>query len=301
MSSDTPTLLVIGSKVVLDSPLCRHLQSSLTLAHASNADQVIDVTTENEGIDLLLMDVGSIGDSAHETCLWLKTDHETRHMPIVVMLGDSQDAAKWLHMGAVDVITQGSSVEVVERHLNTLLELQHKTRLLTDIASLDPLTALASKQRLDEYLDIEWRRSLREFYHLSLISIDIDLFTAYNDQNGLASGDDALKRIARVLDSSSNRAADMVSRYQNDQFMVLLPALELENALHVAERMVEAVAALGIPHPTSTVADVLTVSAGVATIEPSRDKRYQDLMDEAQEMLYRSQHDGGNQTQGVSL
>ena len=182
-----------------------------------------------------------------------------------------------------------------------MLDLQHKTRLLGDIASLDPLTTLASKERLDEYLDIEWRRSLREFYPLSLISLDIDLFTAYNDQNGLGSGDEALRRIARAIEGTSNRAADMVSRYQGDQFVVLLPTLELENALLVAEKMVAAVEELEIPNEASTVSDVITVSAGVATIEPSRDKRYEDLLDEAQEMLYRSQQDGGNQAQGVSL
>ncbi len=301
MSSDKPTLLVIGSNGVLDTPLCQHLQSTVTLVHAANADQVIDVTTDDENIDLLLFDVGSLGDSADETCLWLKTDNETRHLPIVVMVSDASDAAKWLNIGAVDVISPASPIEVVERRLNTLLELAHKTGLLSDIASLDPLTALSSKQRLDEYLDIEWRRSLREFYPLSLISIDIDLFTAYNDQNGLGSGDDVLKRIARALEGISSRAGDMVSRYQNDQFVVLLPTIELENALVVAERMVEAVAALEIPHSASTVSDVITVSAGVATIEPSRDKRYEDLFDEAQEMLYRSQQDGGNQAQGVSL
>ncbi|ARN75459.1 diguanylate cyclase domain-containing protein [Oceanicoccus sagamiensis] len=301
MSSDKPTLLVIGSNAVMESALCQHLQSTLSLAYAANADQVIDVTTDDEGIDLLLFDVDSLGESAHETCLWLKTDNETKHLPVIVIMSDTQQASKWLNIGAVDVINPDSPVEVVERRLNTLLELQHKTHLLSDIASLDPLTALASKQRLDEYLDIEWRRSLREFYPLSLISIDIDLFTGFNDQNGLGSGDDALRRIARALEGSSNRAADMVSRYQSDQFVVLLPTIELENALVVAERMVAAVEALAIPNQASTIADILTVSAGVATIEPSRDKRYEDLMDEAQEMLYRSQQEGGNQAQGVSL
>ncbi len=130
MSSDKPTLLVIGSNVILDSPLCQYLQSTISLAHAVNADQVIDVTAEDEAIDLLLFDADSLGDSAHETCLWLKTDNETKHLPIVVMVGDAQHAARWLTIGAVDVITPDSQVEVIERRLNTLLELQHKTRLL---------------------------------------------------------------------------------------------------------------------------------------------------------------------------
>ena len=128
--------------------------------------------------------------------------------------------------------------------IKTQLELKYKTGVLQDVASLDGLTALANKPRLDEYLGIEWRRSLREFYPLSLIKIDIDFFTAFNDHHGLGNGDDVLKRVARALMVNCSRAGDMLSRYSNDEFFVLLPAIELDSALTVAERMVEAVADL---------------------------------------------------------
>lgn len=299
--SDKATLLVVGADAVLSSPLLAHIGQALTLVHASNADQVIDVTSDNESIDLVLLDVDSLGDSSYQTCMWLKTDNETKHIPILILGSEGVDVSQWIKTGAVDVFYPTTAIDLVDVRIKTLLDLNHKTHLLTEIASLDPLTSLASKQRFDEYLDIEWRRSLREFYPLSLIKIDIDQFTAFNDRYGLGSGDEALKRIARLLEKISNRAADMISRYSSDEFVILLPTIELENSLLMAERMVEAIEELAIAHDGSTVADVVTASVGVATIEPSRDKRYLDLFDEAQEMMYRAQQEGGNQVHGVSI
>ena len=299
--SDKFSLLVVGDELNRDSPLLVHLQEELHIVFAVDADQVIDVTSDCEPLDLVLLDIASLGDKAFETCMWLKTDHELKDVPIMVLGEREQDVARWLNAGAIDYLCLSTPVGLAAARIKSQLELKYKTDLLTDIASLDALTTLANKPRLDEYLDIEWRRSLREFYPLSMIKIDIDFFTAYNDHYGIGSGDDVLKRVARRLQVNSGRAGDMVARYGADDFIVLLPAIELNSALIVAERMVEAVRELAIAHEQSDAADIITISAGIATIEPSRDKRYQDLFDEAEEMLYRAQQSGGDQAQGISL
>ncbi len=299
--SDNPTLLVISDDLNEESPLLLYLQQELQIVFASNADQVIDVTSDCEPLDLVLLDITSLGEKAFETCMWLKTDNEVKDVPIIVLGEQEQDVSRWLSSGAVDYLCLSTPVGLAAARIKSQLELKYKTDLLMDVASLDALTTLPNKQRLNEYLDIEWRRSLREFYPLSLITVDIDSFTAYNDHYGIGSGDDVLKRVARSLQSSSERAGDMVSRYGADGFVILLPAIELNSALTVAERMVEAVRALSIAHDLSDVAKTITVSVGVVTIEPSQDKRYQDLFDEAEEMLYRAQQNGGDQAQGIAL
>lgn len=301
MSTTSPQVLLIASAAVIQAPLFQQLQSKVTLLHAHDADQVIDITTD-ESVQLVIIDSDSMGESAFEICMWLKTDAEVRNLPVVVLSSDLSDAVvhQWLNIGISDVLETNCPVALLLAKVNTLLELSYKTELLAEIASLDSLTSVADKKRLSEYLDIEWRRSLREYYPLSLIKFDIDQFTAFNDEHGIGLGDDALKRIAKTLQNNCQRAADMVSRYENDEFVVLLPAIELENALVVADRMVRAVADLAIAYPESDLG-LLTVSAGVATIEPSRDKRVQDLFDEAGDILDSAQQLGGNQTQGVSL
>ncbi|WP_101757535.1 diguanylate cyclase domain-containing protein [Oceanicoccus sp. KOV_DT_Chl] len=301
MSTTSPQVLLIASADVIQAPLFQQLQAAVAVLHAQNADQVIDITTD-EQVQLVVVDSESMGEAAFEICMWLKSDAEVRSLPVVVLSSELTAAVvgRWLNIGVADVFDTGFPVELLTAKVNTLLELSYKTELLAEVASLDALTSVADKQRLTEYLDIEWRRSLREYYPLSLIKFDIDQFTGFNDVQGIGLGDAALKRIAKVLQNNCQRAADMVSRYENDEFVVLLPAIELENALAVAERMVQAVADLAIDYPDSD-SGVLTISAGVATIEPSRDKRVQDLFDEADEMLDSAQQQGGNQTQGVSL
>lgn len=298
--SDNSTILVIGDSGLMNSPLCQGLSPEIDCVHASNSDQVIDITSDNDSIDLILVDLLGLADKAYETCMWLKTDSDTRDMPIIVLGDDESQIGHWLSAGAVDYITLTAPQDLIYARLKNLLELKRKTQLLGEIASLDALTAVANKERFDEYLNIEWRRSLREFYPLSLIKLDIDGFAAYNDHYGLGNGDQALRRIARVIENSCNRAADMVSRYGADEFMILLPSIELDNALALAERLVERVSGLAVEHSAAD-AGLLTVSVGVATIEPSRDKRYQDIFDEAHEVLYRAQQMGGNQAQGIAI
>jgi diguanylate cyclase (GGDEF)-like protein len=299
--SEKPTLLVVGDELNRASPLLVHLQQELTILYAADADHVIDITSDSEPLDLVLLDIASLGDKAHQTCLWLKTDDDIKDVPIIVLGEREEEVSRWLSAGASDYLCLTTPVGLAAARIKTQLDLKYKTDLLVDLVSLDALTALPDKQRMEEYLSIEWRRSLREFYPLSVIKIDIDFFTAYNDHYGIGCGDDVLKRIARTLKANSSRAGDMVCRYGADSFVVLLPAIELASALTVAERMVQAVSQLAIAHEVSEVGATISVSAGVATIEPSRDKRYQDLLDEAEEMLYRAQHSGGGQAQGIAL
>ena len=296
--SDKPSVLIIG-EVNPAADIYTALEE-LNLMFAANADEVIDITSDNETIDVVFVRADHLGDTAAEICRWLKTDGELKLVPFVVMGSDPQQASQWLSMGAVDYLNADIHSSLLLVRLKLYFELKHKADLLTNIASLDRLTSLPDRHRLDEYLDIEWRRSLREFYPLSIIILDLDGFAAYNELYGVGSGDDALKRIARQLESIVNRAADMVSRYRDDEFVMLLPAVELDSALILAERMVEAVAGLAIVNEQSDTG-ILTISAGAATIEPSRDKRLQDLQDEAYEVLNRAQQGGGNQVQGISV
>lgn len=299
--TEHPTVLVVGADPAIDSPLYHQLATALQLVHAVDADRVIDVTADNDAIDLVLLDISGLGETAFETCMWLKTDSETAAIPIMVLGDDSTEISRWLDAGAVDFIDLHTPVELVVARLKTLLDLKHKTQLLGTIASLDSLTTLANKQRLDEYLDIEWRRSLREYYPLSLLKIEVDAFADFCDHYGLGVGEEALQRIARSLQSHCARAGDMVSRYETSEFVILLPSVELANALLLAERMVVAVRELDIANERSDIADVVTISVGVATIEPSRDSRHQDLFDEAEEMLYLARQKGANQAHGIAL
>lgn len=296
--AERPIILVIGD-IQRDQQPFPSLASELSLLFAASADDVIELTSDNEPIDLCLVSALA-GGNAMELCRWLKTDEELKHLPVAVLGNGEPDVQSWLSAGAIDYLDLSTPTELAVARLKAYGLLKHRTDLLSQIASLDAVTSLPDRRRMEEYLDIEWRRSLREYYPLSLIKLDLDAFTAFNEQYGFGRGDEVLRRVSAALEGCLNRAADMISRYTNDEFVALLPSLELDSALLLAEKMVEAVRDLGIEHEAADE-QVLTASAGVAMIEPSRDKRYQDLMDEATEMLSRAQQMGGDQAQGIAI
>ena len=109
-------------------------------------------------------------------------------------------------------------------------------------------------ERLAEELD----RALREGFSTSLLFCDLDSFKDFNDCQGHAAGDDALRGTARILEKCTRRA-DLIARYGGEQFMVLLPEADEAMAVEIAERVRTAIAERHHEH------DVLTISIGVAT------------------------------------
>ena len=87
----------------------------------------------------------------------------------------------------------------------------------------DGLTGIANRRKLDEYMDIEWRRAIRYELPISVIMIDIDYFKSHNDTYGHLQGDICLKAVASVIQKSLIRPGDLCARYGGEEFIVLLP------------------------------------------------------------------------------
>jgi diguanylate cyclase (GGDEF)-like protein len=161
------------------------------------------------------------------------------------------------------------------------------------IASLDPLTQLANRRRFDEVLDNEWYRALRGRSPLSLILIDTDHFQAFNEQHGQQAGDECLKRIARTLNESARRPADLVARCGGGEFGIILPDTDAEGALGLAETLRGKIEELGLGHAAGA-AGLVTVSAGCATMTPLVGEAPNDLLSSADEALYEAKRQGRN-------
>ncbi len=135
-------------------------------------------------------------------------------------------------------------------------------------ARSDGLTGVANRRRLDETLDLEWRRAARDFRSLSLLMIDVDCFKAYNDRYGHQQGDHALKAVATAITHSVRRPGDLVARYGGEEFAVLLADTDAFGAAEVAEKVRAAIEDLGIGHAGNLSASCVTASIGVATACP---------------------------------
>ena len=295
------TVLIVDNKPAEIESLGEQLQADANVLYANSGRQALEMANELGQLDLVLVEIDLPEMNGFDVCMNLKSAFSRANMPIV-MIGQANedDRQKSLDLGAVDFIGKPYSLVSAQARINKQLELKQKTDLLAELASLDGLTVLPNREAFIERVDVEWRRSVREFYPLTLLMIGIDQFSAVNDQYGYGVGDECLKRVARAIESCCLRAADMVARTGGDEFSALLPSIDLDNALVVAERMCDAVIQMNIPHQSSNVGK-LTVSIGVGTIEPTQDGDYQLLIDETEEMLYRARQLGGNQAQGISI
>ena len=95
-------------------------------------------------------------------------------------------------------------------------------------------------------------------------------------------------------------AADSVARYGGEEFICLLPDTQYLGAMHIAQLIVNAVQALHIEHLGSSFQEV-TISAGVASMQPHRHLKWQTLIESADKQLYLAKEHGRNQVSGVSL
>jgi diguanylate cyclase (GGDEF)-like protein len=173
-------------------------------------------------------------------------------------------------------------------------ELAEANARLERLSAQDGLTGVANRRRFDEALDVEWRRGARAQSPLSLVMLDLDYFKAFNDTNGHVAGDDRLRQVAQALVTAAGRAGELVARYGGEEFAVLLPGTGLEDAAAFAERLRLGVERLGLRHNASKVAEVVTVTAGVATLLPSEQSSPARLVAEADGALYRAKREGRN-------
>lgn len=162
------------------------------------------------------------------------------------------------------------------------------------LAMTDELTDLFNHRHFYNQLEQEFNRTLRYGHPLSLIMLDIDLFKQYNDLNGHLAGDEALRLIAALL-RNSTRGVDIVARYGGDEFGIILPETDLQQAWVQAERIRFAMERDVSGEQRASGGERLTASLGVACFGPDM-RQVEDLVRAADQALYRSKAAGGNQT-----
>ncbi len=179
------------------------------------------------------------------------------------------------------------------RSLRQNAELNTTKREMEKISLTDALTGLANRRHFDFYLEQEWSRALRQSQLISMVMVDIDCFKAFNDAYGHPAGDLCLKQVAQVLKQVVKRPSDLVARYGGEEFALVLP--DTQDAAAVAEACRVAIQALGIVHEFSDVAPVITISAGVYSLVPTRKVSSELLIQQADNALYEAKEAGRNQ------
>ena len=150
---------------------------------------------------------------------------------------------------------------------STVMELQERNRALREEARTDALTGLRNRLALDELLHAAAGDGDRRVQRAAVAFIDVDHFGNYNHVHGDAAGDDALRAVAHAIKGAS-READFVFRKGGEEFVVVLTEADSDAATAAAERIRGAVEDLALSHAASSVADVVSVTIGVASGPP---------------------------------
>ena len=244
--------------------------------------------------DLILLDVVMPKVSGFDVCQRLKESARTADIPVIFVTANSdpEEEARGLVAGAVDFIAKPFHATVVKARVNTQLTVKRLADQLRAMAMVDGLTGVANRRRFDAVLDVEWRRAAREGGELAVIMIDVDFFKRYNDRFGHLEGDNCLRQVAGALQQRLNRSPDLLARYGGEEFACVLPATGLDGALIFSNDLEQRVRALGLPHPDSEAAPVVTVSIGVAVGLPSEGGSAAALLASADTQLYCAKQNG---------
>ena len=216
-------------------------------------------------------------------------NHHTVSINVAPVL--ARDGNCWGALATIDDLT---TIERKNARLQSLLERVAKSREtirrqneeLAALATLDPLTECLNRRAFFEEFETLWGAARRYGHPIGCLLIDVDHFKAVNDNHGHPVGDQVLREIADLFKAHS-RASDLLCRYGGEEFCIVMPEVDGDQALQAAQRLRCLVESTTFPVPS------LTVSVGVSTLElGAGDPR--DMIRQADDALYAAKRAGRN-------
>jgi diguanylate cyclase (GGDEF)-like protein/PAS domain S-box-containing protein len=197
-------------------------------------------------------------------------------------------------LGTSQDISKRKEVELALREAEYNLRLANQE--LEKLVNIDGLTQIANRRCFDHRLEQEWQRLYREQEFLSLLLFDVDYFKRYNDAYGHLLGDECLIKIAQSVQQVIFRPADLLARYGGEEFVVILPNTDIDGTMVIAQRIHTAIQDLAIPHQASKVSNIVTISIGISSLIPTSELSPSNLIEQADQALYRAKQQGRNQS-----
>lgn len=257
--------------------------------------------------DLILLDVMMPGMDGFEVARRIKNDPDLPFIPIILVTArtSTQDKVTGLDAGADDYLTKPINFAELEARVRSMMrirelqqELEEKNRTLARLSISDGLTGLYNHRHMQEVVHEEFERAKRTGEPLAVVMFDFDHFKRVNDSYGHQVGDRVLQEMAGILQRTA-REIDKIGRYGGEEFIVVLPDTDIDDAATFAERVRSRVE----KHPF-TVGHAeplrLTVSAGAATYPHPAVHNPRTLIHRADQALYAAKAAGRNRVRAFT-
>lgn len=166
-----------------------------------------------------------------------------------------------------------------------------------NLARIDGLTGIPNRRTFNEFFQEEWRRCMRLKKPICLVILDIDHFKLLNDTYGHQAGDDCLVKVGALLKGFAKRPGDLCARYGGEEFTLVWGDTTLDNATKLSIELCNSLPALKIPNVQSPTEKYVTASIGLAGMIPSRAVNEEELIREADRMLYKAKNNGRNRVE----
>lgn len=215
------------------------------------------------------------------------------NLPFLMIVGISTEEAlrEWRMKCLVYLLGNGVLILFTGLGLREFYRSQRLAQKMEQLAATDPLTGLMNRRKFVEVITLSLEESNRYQQPLSVILIDIDYFKTINDRYGHDVGDRVLQSFAEILKTSA-RMTDAIARWGGEEFIVLLPFTQWQEAVRFGARLQQTLI-------TSPVADniFITVSMGVSQHHPY--ESMDDVIKRADTALYHAKEHGRNRVEAL--
>jgi len=296
-----------------DSPLFREMLQKMLLQWGyevivvSDGQKAWDEIQRENGPRMALLDWMMPGMEGAEICRKVRETIRDRYVYIILLSvrAELEDIVAGIESGADDYIVKPFRVDELRARLRagarvlTLQEdLVEAREALREQATRDRLTGAWNRGAIFDILQNELARSARTGEPLIALMADLDGFKPVNDRYGHMAGDAVLRQAAARMRASVRRY-DSVGRYGGEEFLIVLPGVELPAGLVLAERIRDAIAAESFYLSEAEIR--LTCSLGAACATPPAIQEADDLVRQADAALYQAKRMGRNRVEAAPV
>ncbi len=194
----------------------------------------------------------------------------------------------------------GQEIETIRQIVNQIAVMLDKAiiyKKAKELAFTDELTGIFNRRYFNQRYNRELGRARRYKRALSILMIDIDHFKQFNDTHGHLMGDEVLRKMSRVFESNL-RKADIFCRYGGEEFVVILPEINLQQAMLVGEKLRRTMETFRFVDKRK-MDKKITISVGVASY-PENECNSEEILNKADKALYQAKQQGRNRVIAAS-